>query len=103
MVSFVMDSAGTTALLGANPGGTVSSYTLSTEQGLGLEYITVDGAKPYMMEGSGTNQYNLYPVTGLSTSSATGGTHGQSTPTNQILSASSYGDTLTASVGSGTL
>jgi hypothetical protein len=103
MVSFVMDSAGTTLLLGANPGGTTSSYTLTNESGLGGTDIFVQGAKPYMMEGSSTSQYNLYTVTALSTSSATGGTHGQSTPTNQILSASSYGDTLTASVGSGTL
>tara|TARA_B110000902_G_scaffold8274_1_gene9938 strand:- start:35 stop:1591 length:1557 start_codon:yes stop_codon:yes gene_type:complete len=103
MVSFVMDSAGTTLLLGANPGGTTQSYTLTNESGLGGTDIFVQGAKPYVMEGSGTNQHGLYTIANLTTSSATGGTHGQTTPSTQILSASSYGDTLTASVGSGTL
>lgn len=106
MVSFVLDSVGTSRLLGPNLGATQNdSYELDSENGFGLggTAITINGGKPYQMEGPGTNQYNVFTISSVTASSATGGTHGQTTPSNQILAASSYGDTLTASVGSGIL
>ena len=106
MVSFVLDSVGTSRLFGPNLGALpTDSYDLDSENGFGSggNAITISGGKPYLHDGAGTNQHGLFTISSLTTSSATGGTHGQSTPTNQILSASSYGDTLTASVGSGTL